>query len=84
MARSTFDNCTVLLLYCKRISAFGMWCCRRQLSITWTARKGTEFVLDADGHPESLEGRATLIKLRYYGHCIRKDGVASRRISCWE
>ena len=56
-----------------RISAFEMWCWRRFLRIPWTARKRKKFVLDAVGIPLSLEGRVTLVKLRHYGHFIRKD-----------
>ena len=30
---------------CQRVDAFQLWCCRRLLTVTWTARRSNQFIL---------------------------------------
>ena len=58
----------------KKINSFELWCWRRLLRVPWTARRRNEWVLQQVGNPESLESTMVRIRLKYYGHCNRKDG----------
>ena len=58
----------------KKINSFELWCWRRLLRVPWTARRRNEWVLQQVGNPESLESTMVRLRLKYYGHCNRKDG----------
>ena len=56
----------------QRIDAFALWCCRRPLRITWTARRSTQSMLMEIGPGCSLEGLMLKLKLQYFGHLMRR------------
>ena len=53
-----------------RIDAFELWCWRRLLSITWTARRSIQSILKEISPGCSLEG--LMLKLQYFGHLRRR------------
>ena len=55
----------------QRIDAFALWCCRRPLRITWTARRSTLSMLMEIGPGCSLEGLMLKLKLQCFGHLMR-------------
>ena len=56
----------------RRIDAFELWCLRRLLRFSWTARISNQSILK-DISPEcSLEGLILKLKLRYFGHLMRR------------
>ena len=58
----------------RKINSFELWCWRRLLRVPWTARRRNEWVLQQVGNPELLESTMVRLRLKYYGHCNRKDG----------
>ena len=56
----------------QRIEAFELWCWRRLLRISWTARRSNQSI-PKEINPEcSLEGLMLKLKLLYFGHLVRR------------
>ena len=49
-----------------------MWCWRRLLRVPWTARRSNQSILKEISPGCSLEGMMLQLKLRYFGHLMRK------------
>ena len=59
-----------------RIDAFELWCWRRLLRVTWTARISNQFFLKQIIPGCSLEGLMLKLKLQYFGHLMpRTDSM---------
>ena len=54
-----------------RIDAFELWCWRRLLRVPWTARRSNQSILKISPGC-SLEGLMLKLKLRYFGHLMRR------------
>ena len=54
----------------QRIDAFEMWCWRRLLRVTWTARRSKQSILKEISPGCSLEGLMLKLKLQYFGHLM--------------
>ena len=57
---------------CQRIDAFELWCCRRLLRVTWTARRSNQSILKEISPGMSLEGLMLKLKLQYSGHLMQR------------
>ena len=57
---------------CSRIDAFELWCWRRLLRVSWTARRFNQSILKEISPECSLEGLMLKLKLRYYGHLMQR------------
>ena len=55
----------------QRIDAFELWCWRRLLRVSWTARRYNQSILKIS-HGISLEGMMLKLKLQYFGHLMRR------------
>ena len=64
------ESWTVKKAECLRIDAFELWCWRRLLRVTWTARKSTQPILKEISPGISLEGMMLKLKLQYFGHLL--------------
>ena len=53
---------------CQRIDAFELWCWRRLLRVTWTARRSNQFILKEISPEYSLEELMLKLKLQYFDH----------------
>ena len=54
----------------QRIDAFELWCWRRLLRVSWTARKSNQ---SKEINPEYSLGRLMLkLKLQYFGHLMQR------------
>ena len=51
-----------------RIDGFELWCWRRFLRVTWTARRSNKSILKEMSPEYSLEGLRLKLKLQYFGH----------------
>jgi len=59
-----------------RIDAFELWCWRRQLRVTWIARRSNQSILKEINPEYSLEGLMLKLKLQYFGHLMwRTDSL---------
>ena len=56
----------------RRIDAFELWCWRRLLRVSWTARRCNQSILKEISPGCSLEGMLLKLKLQYFGHLIRR------------
>ena len=56
----------------QRIDAFELWCCKRHLRVTWTARRSNQSILNEISPEYSLEGPMLKLKLQYLGHLMRR------------
>ena len=57
---------------CRRIDAFELRCWRRLLRVPWTARRSNQSILKEISPGCSLEGLMLKLKLKYFGHLIRR------------
>ena len=61
------ESWTVKKGECQRIDSFELWCWRRLLRVTWTARRS---ILKEISPGISLEGMMLKLKLQYFGHLM--------------
>ena len=54
----------------RRIDAFELWCWRRLLRVSWTARRSNQSILKEISPGCSLEGLMLKLKLQYFGHLM--------------
>ena len=54
------------------IDAFGFWCWRRLLRVSWTPRRSNQFILKEISPGCSLEGLMLKLKLQYFAHMMRR------------
>ena len=56
----------------RRIDAFELWCWRRLLTVSWTARRSNQSILKEISPGCSLEGLVLKLKLQYFGPLMRR------------
>ena len=54
----------------RRIDAFELWCWRRLMRVTCTARRSNQSILKEISPEYSLEGLMLKLKLQYFGHLM--------------
>jgi len=60
----------------RRIDAFELWCWRRLLRVSWSARRSNQSILKEINFEYSLEGLMLKLKLQYFGHLMwRTDSL---------
>ena len=52
----------------QKMDAFELWCWRRLLRVSWTARRSNQSILNEISPEYSLEG--LMLKLQYLGHLM--------------
>ena len=66
------ERWTVKKAECRRTDAFELWCWRRLLRVSWTARRSNQSILKEISPKCSLEGMMLKLKLQYFGHLMRR------------
>ena len=66
------ENWTVKKAKHQRIDAFELWCWRRLLRVSWTARRFNQSTLKEISPEYSLEGLMLKLKLQCFGHLMRR------------
>ena len=56
----------------QRIDAFELWCWRRLLRVSWTARRSNQSILKEISPGCSSEGLMLKLKLQYFGHLMQR------------
>ena len=64
------ESRTIKKAECWRIDAFELWCWKRLLRVTWTARRSNQSILKEISPGCSLEGLIVKLKLQYFGHLM--------------
>ena len=66
-----------------RIDAFKLWCWRRLLRVSWTARRSNQSILKEISPEYSLEELMLKLKFQYFDHLMqRADSL--EKTWCWE
>ena len=55
-----------------KFDAFELWCWRRLLRVTWTARRSNRSILKENSPGCSLEGLMLKLKLQHFGHLMQR------------
>ena len=73
----------------RKVDAFELWCWRRLLRVSWTARRSNQSILKEVSPRCSLEGLMLKLKLQYFGHLMWRvdsleknlmlEGIGGRR-----
>ena len=64
----------------RRIDAFELWCWRRLLRVTWTARRSNQSI-PMEISPEcSFEGLILKLKLQYFGHLMQRADALEKTL----
>ena len=66
------ESWTIKKAQCQSIDAFELWCWRRLLRVTWTARRSNQSILKEISPECSLEGLMLKLKLQYFGHLMQR------------
>ena len=56
----------------RRIDAFELWCWRRLLRVSWTARRSNQLILKEINLEYSLEGLMLKLTLQYFSHLMQR------------
>ena len=56
----------------RRMDAFELWCWRRLLRVSWTARRSSQSILKEISPEYSLEGLILKLKLQYFDHPMQR------------
>ena len=77
----------------RRIDAFELWCWKRLLRVSWTARRWNLLILKEISPECSFEGLMLKLKLQYFGHFMQRvdslekilmlGGIGGRRRRGW-
>ena len=65
------ESLTIKKAECQRTDAFELWCWRRLLKVSWTARRSNHSILKEISPGCSLEGLMLKLKLQYFGHLMQ-------------
>ena len=67
-----WESWTVKKAERRKNDAFELWCWRRLLRVTWTARRSNQSILKEVSAGCSLEGLMLKLKLQYFGHLMQR------------
>ena len=63
---------------------FWLWCWRRPLRVSWTARRSNQSILKEISPEYSLEELMLKLKLQYFGHLMWPNWCSSHQFLMWE
>ena len=66
------ESWTIKKPECRRINAFELWCWKRLLRVSWTARRSNQSILKEISPGCSLEGLMLKLKLQSFGHLMQR------------
>ena len=66
------ESWTIKTAECQRTDAFDLWCWRRLLRVSWTARRSNQSILKEMSPEYSLEGLMLKLKLQYFGLLMQR------------
>ena len=66
------ESWTIKKAECQRTDPFKLWCCRRLLRVSWTARRSNQSILKEINSEYSLKGLILKLKRQCFGHLMRR------------
>ena len=67
-----YENLSIKKAEHQKIDAFKLYCSRRLLRVSWTARRSNQSILKEINPEYLLEGLILTLKLQYFGHLIQR------------
>ena len=64
----------------EKLMAFELWCWRRLLRVSWTARRVNQSILQEISPEYSLEGLMMKLKLQYFGHLVQRTDLLEKTL----
>ena len=64
----------------RRLDAFELWCRRRLLGVSWTARRSNQSILKEISPEYSLEGLMLKLKVQYFGHLMQRTDSSEKTL----
>ena len=74
------ESWTIKKAECWKIGVFELWCWRRLLRATWTARKSNQSILKQISPEYALEGLMLKLKLQYFGHLMWRTDLLEKTL----
>ena len=74
------DNWIIKKAECRRTDAFELWCWRRLLRVSWTARRSDQSILKEISPECALEGLMLKLKLQYFAHLMRRTDSLEKNL----
>ena len=68
----------------QRTDAFELWCWRRLLRVSWTARRSNQSIIKETKPDYSLEGLMLKMKLQYFGHLMQRASSLEKTLMQWK
>ena len=68
----------------RRINVFELWCWRRLLRVSWTARRSNQSILKEINCEYSLEGLMLKLKVHYFGHLMWRADSLEKTLMLWK
>ena len=65
-----YESWTIKKVDCQRFDAFELWCWRKLLRVSWTARRSNQSILKEINFEYLLEGLMLKLKFQYFGHLM--------------
>ena len=65
----------------RRVDAFELWCWRRLLRVSWTARRSNQSILKETSPEYSLGGLMLKLKLQYSSHLIQRTDSLEKTLT---
>ena len=72
------ESWTIKQAVCQSIDAFKLWCWRRLLRVSWTARRSNQWLLKEISPEYSLEGLMLKLKLQYFGYLMGRAALLEK------
>ena len=74
------ETWTIKKSECWRIDAFELWCWKRLLRVSWTARRSNQSILKEINPEYSLEGLMLKLKFQYFGHLMQRTDSSEKTL----
>ena len=75
-----YESWTIKKAEHQRIDAFELWCWRRLLRVSWTARRSNQSILREISPEYSLEGLTLKLKLQYFGYLMQRTNSLEKTL----
>ena len=75
-----YESWTIKKAESWRTDAFELWCWRRLLRVSWTARRSNQSILKEISPEYSLEGLMLKLKLQYFGHLMQRSSSLKKTL----
>ena len=75
-----YESWTVKKAEPRKMDAFELWCWRRLLRVSWTARRSNQSILKEISPGCSLESLMVKLKLQYFGYLLQRVGSLEKTV----